>query len=163
MQPETQTPQYSALDIAEYVISQFCGEDKRVDEGVAEGISNLKLQKLLYFCQAFLLVFSEKPMFKEEIYAWKYGPVVKEVYEKYKEHKNRPLSNTQGSNLDSKTKKMVGEVLQTFGGYSAIRLMEITHSHKPWKDLQKKIEKGELDLVITHKAIKKYYTPILSG
>lgn len=52
-----------------------------------EPITNLKLQKLLYYCQANTLLSSELPLFKNKIIAWKYGPVVKEVYEKYSEFK----------------------------------------------------------------------------
>lgn len=163
---ETKTATLSAMDVAKYIIATFYSKDKEIDEGVSEGISNLKLQKLLYFCQAFALAKQGRPMFKEELYAWKYGPVVKEVYEAYKEHKNNPLpepaATANDTALSDTDKEIVDEMLETFSGYSAIRLMNITHSHKPWKNLEKKVEKGERDIIIPQKAIKKYYEPILS-
>ncbi len=156
----------SAMDVARHVIAAFYGKGKEVDERVSEGISNLKLQKLLYFCQAFSLAKLDRPMFKEELSAWKYGPVVSEVYEKYKEHENNPLPEPElqegATNLSDEDKVVVREVLEIFGGYSAIRLMETTHSHKPWKDLEKRVEKGERDIVIPQEAMKKYYKPMLS-
>ncbi|MCY4577184.1 MAG: DUF4065 domain-containing protein [Candidatus Kaiserbacteria bacterium] len=157
----------SAMDVAGYIIVAFYGKDKEVDEGISEGVSNLKLQKLLYFCQAFSLAKLNRQMFGENLYAWKYGPVVGEVYEKYKMYKNDPLSDQEAEHyaagVPEADRKIIDEVLEMFGGYSAIRLMEITHSHKPWKDLKKRVEKGERDVVISQEAIQKYYKPILSG
>ncbi len=164
---ETNTNTLSATDVAKYIITAFYSKDKEIDEGVSEGVSNLKLQKLLYFCQAFSLAKLDRPMFEEDICAWKYGPVVKEVYEEYKEYKNNPLPKAEVKkhdiNVPNEDKKIVSEVLETFGGYSAVRLMEITHSHKqPWKHYKKRVENGEQDIVIPQKAIQKYYKPILS-
>ena len=47
-------------------------------------ISNLKMQKLLYYAQGHFLATYKKPLFDDKIEAWKYGPVVKEVYDKFK-------------------------------------------------------------------------------
>ena len=63
---------YSVLDVAKYVI--FYSNEKKYD------ISNLKLQKILYFIQAEFLVSENEPCFYEEIEAWNFGPVVPEVY-----------------------------------------------------------------------------------
>lgn len=149
----------SALQVAKYIIASF--HEKEIDEGMAEGISNLKLQKLLSFCQAYFLALKDRPMFRENIYAWKYGPVVNEVYQEYAEHGNKPIPKTQKPKLSEEIRTMIDAVLKTFGGYSAIRLMEITHSHKPWKDLEKQVLSGERDIIIQHKALKEYYTPML--
>ena len=67
---------YSAVDVARYII-WYC---KR--QGYS--ISNLKLQKILYFVQAEFLVNTGKPCFSEEIEAWDFGPVVPEVYHEFK-------------------------------------------------------------------------------
>ena len=158
----------TASHIAKYIISKFHEKDTEIDEGISESVSNLKLQKLLCFCQAFSLARSNQPMFKEKIYAWKYGPVVKEVYEEYKKYENKPIpweesSQKDWSDISDDHKKIIDEVLDIFGGYSAIRLMNITHSHKPWKDLEKKVVAGERNIEITHEAMEKYYQPLLSN
>lgn len=67
---------YSAYDVAHYIIQKFNEMNK--------AISNLKLQKVLYFIQAEFLVDINKPCFFEEIEAWDFGPVVPTVYRKYK-------------------------------------------------------------------------------
>ena len=79
----------NAIDVAENIIKIYNEKvDKLVKEYniVPEYITNLKLQKLLYYVQAISLQVFEKLAFKEKIMAWSYGPVVNEVYQKYKEN-----------------------------------------------------------------------------
>ena len=151
------------MDVAKYIIPHFYEEGREIDDNTYEGVSNLKLQKLLSFCQAFALVRLNRPMFTENIYAWKYGPVVKEVYAKYRRYKSDRIPETERPSLGEENEKVVDEVLKTFAKYSAIRLMDITHSHKPWKDMEKKVVSGERDIIIKHEALKKYYAPMILG
>lgn len=65
----------SVFDVVAYILEK---QPKK------EPLTVWKLQKLLYYCQAWSLVWNEKPLFKEPIFAWASGPVVREVYEKYK-------------------------------------------------------------------------------
>ena len=67
---------YSAETIAEYVI-HYCDKKGKI-------MTNLKLQKILYFIQVNFLVTIDNPCFKEDIFAWGFGPVIPEVYRKYK-------------------------------------------------------------------------------
>ena len=66
---------YNAVDIARYVIERCSRQNKT--------ISNLKLQKILYFIQAEFLIAKHQPCFAEKIQAWDFGPVVPEVYYTY--------------------------------------------------------------------------------
>ena len=66
---------YSAFDIAQYVLYRYMELNK--------SITNLKLQKLLYFIQRKSLQANQRPMFNEIIEAWQFGPVVPAVYYKY--------------------------------------------------------------------------------
>src|SRR5690606_2181421 len=56
-----------------------------------DSISNLKVQKLLYFCQGWALVLLEKPLFKADFKAWKHGPVIPETYHRFKKHGWGPM------------------------------------------------------------------------
>ena len=67
---------YSAKEVARYIIDYSCDQGRTV--------SNLRLQKLLYFVQVEFLVNRGKACFKDEIHAWHYGPVVPEVYYEYR-------------------------------------------------------------------------------
>src|SRR5438309_2092560 len=72
---------YSAQTIANYLIWRA-----NSDEDLGENITNLKLQKLLYYVQGFHLAMNGAPLFNEDIRAWDHGPVVPQVYRKYREY-----------------------------------------------------------------------------
>lgn len=155
----------SAFDVSNYIISKF--NDREIEEKVIEKITHLKLQKFLYLCQAFSLAETQKPMFKEKIYAWKYGPVVVEVYKKFNQQGKDPIVSNiaegDESLIDKTNKRIIDEVLNIFDGYSTYQLMEITHSHDPWRKLKNRIKnkkKGNGD-EITNNSMIKYYSPIL--
>ena len=67
----------SAFNVADYFLVQQ-------DEDAGDLISNMKLQKLLYYAQGYFLAIANEPLFHERIYAWTHGPVVPKVYHKYK-------------------------------------------------------------------------------
>ena len=87
--------QLSAFDVSEYILKGF----STPDEG--DIISNIKLQKLLYYAQGIHLVKHDKPLFKEKIHYHPYGPVVQEVYEKYRRHNGKaiPLPKKEIKNI----------------------------------------------------------------
>lgn len=148
----TATKVYSAENIANYFIylsSKIVGDNQE-----REGITNLKLQKILYFAQAYFVAKVGKTLFKEKIEAWEYGPVVPVIYHKYKSHGNRPIVLEHDTSIISDIdKKNLDKVWENFGGYSARRLVDITHAHKPWKEAS-----GE----ITIKSLVDYYSPLLN-
>ena len=57
-------------------------------------ITNLKLQKLLYYAQAWHLAHFGSPLFSDDIEAWQYGPVIKSIYQKYSKFGNQPIKVT---------------------------------------------------------------------
>ena len=69
---------YNVLGVSRYIIN-YCNENYYL-------ISNLKLQKILYFVQAFFLEAKNEECFREEIEAWDFGPVVPEVYREYRKY-----------------------------------------------------------------------------
>lgn len=120
---------------------------------IGDIISNLKLQKLLYYCQGFHLAMYDKPLFEEPIEAWKYGPVVKSIYQKYKDRGTERLeipSNLNDFSLTEEEKELINEVYGMYGQFSAWRLMELTHGESPWKTTP---ENG----VITHQKLTEYF------
>jgi uncharacterized phage-associated protein len=60
---------YSAFDIAQYFLW-------KAQESNQELLSNMKLQKLVYYAQGLHLALNDAPLFKGKIEAWTYGPVV---------------------------------------------------------------------------------------
>lgn len=145
---------YSAGDVAKYFID--LSKEATIDEGVAEGITNLKLQKMLYFAQAAHLALYDSKLFNEDIKAWKYGPVVEPVYRTYRGYKNKPIPFEKGSREaipDPETQEFLKGIWELFDKYSAVELMHIAHKHKPWKDVYRENE----DVTITPAAMRDYY------
>jgi uncharacterized phage-associated protein len=119
-----------ALEVAKYLLSL-------VDDEKGQIISNLALQKLLYYCQGYYLGSTGEKLFEEDIIAWRYGPVVPTVYEEYKRNECRALPTNELTNeIVNKMTKEQREIIETvfdyYKGYSAIGLMEKTHSETPW-------------------------------
>ncbi len=121
---------YTAQDIANYFLY-------KAQKDHQELLSNLKLQKLVYYAQGLHLAMYGKPIFKEEIRAWNYGPVVPELYAKYKRcgaSGIAPDKTFDPNSIDSKTRGFLDEVYSAFGQFSAVGLMNLTHDDKCWKD-----------------------------
>ncbi len=118
---------YSVLLVAQYII-KYCNEKNY-------SVSNLKLQKLLYFVQAEFLVSTGVPCFPEEIEAWDFGPVVPEVYHRYKVYGSSsiPYNNTglQGR-ISPSDNAMIEDMVDQCAKYTASQLVEMTHNQEPW-------------------------------
>lgn len=124
---------HTALDVAKWFLAH-----NRIlsdDEG-AEYISNLKLQKLLYYAQGCFLAVTNKPLFRDNIVAWQHGPVVESVYHKYKKNRSEGISFDEDFDFSKFTQEennLLKEVYSTFGQYSAWKLREMTHNEEPWR------------------------------
>ena len=120
---------YTVFNIADYFL--FKAEQDQ------ERLSNLKLQKLVYYSQGLhLVVFDGKPLFDEQIEAWTYGPVVPELYRKYKVYEAGGIpadDNYDPLNIDEETRDFLDEVYDVFGQFSAVRLMDICHGDDCWR------------------------------
>ncbi len=117
------------LDIAAYIV--------KLSDEIGEPITNMKLQKLIYYTFVWYAVEKNKPLFKEGIQAWKYGPVVASVYEVYKPYGADVIKEIKDGNpesLDDFTKSLTEDVFKAYGSKSAVELMELAHSEAPWRD-----------------------------
>lgn len=128
----------SAKDIAQNIVRIYNDKvDKLVnDYGITpEYITNLKLQKLLYYVQSIcLLVFGQKA-FPEKIIAWSYGPVVNEVYQEYKNnHSNEIKTSNDVKEISSGLKKIIYEVINGYGSIETTKFIDFTHEEEPWKN-----------------------------
>ena len=124
---------YSALSIARYVIG-YCKQQGYY-------VSNLKLQKILYFIQAEFLVTLGNPCFWEEIQAWAFGPVVPEVYQEYKKFGSSNIFIDYNINNIMESKKhedLVKGIVDQCDNYSASDLVRFTHNQSPWLNAYQK-------------------------
>jgi uncharacterized phage-associated protein len=149
-------PPYPALTIAKWFIAWAEAED--------EELSNLKLQKLLYYAQGHYLAQNAHPLFTEPLQAWSHGPVVPQVYYEYKDCGNSnirlPDSDPfEWDHVDSGTADFLSKVWNTYGGYSAGRLRNMTHEEKPWQDHWRD---GEVGAQIPREEIEEFFSRELS-
>lgn len=134
-----------ALDLAEYIIGLI-------------PVDNLKLQKLLYYCQGIHLARKDTTIFDDEIEALQYGPVVINVYNEYKSHgldiiclDNINDKNTCISKEDER--ETIDMVLEHYGDLSGLELVAKTHSETPWKTAYN----NNSDNIITIDSMKDYF------
>jgi uncharacterized phage-associated protein len=149
---------YSAAEVADYFV--HLASQKFIDEGVPEGVSPLKLQKFLYFGQAASLALFNKKLFREDIEAWQYGPVISSIYHQYKIEGNTPLTQASGEYkviTDESDQDFIKDVWKLFDKFSASELVEMTHQHGPWLNTYKE---GEKHVVITPELMRDYYKDV---
>ena len=120
---------YKALDIAKKLI--FKAQNDEPNGG--ERLTNLKLQKLLYYQQGYPLAAFGTPLFSEDIEAWMYGPVVPVVYDMFSEYGSSALPIVDGEiALDEEEEILFNQVYDAYREFSAIGLMNRTHTERPW-------------------------------
>lgn len=138
----------TVFDVAAYIL------DRQGD------MTAMKLQKLVYYCQAWSLVWDEKPLFAERIEAWANGPVVPELYQRHRGRFRLQQGMIKGNpdSLAPEQKETVEAVLAYYGDKSSQWLSDLTHAEDPWKDARAGMAVGERgNKEITHAAMAEYY------
>jgi uncharacterized phage-associated protein len=143
----------NVFDVAKYILEQI------------GGMTAMKLQKLVYYSQAWSLVWDSKPLFNERIEAWANGPVVPVLYEAHRgeflvDVSRFPSGNPE--NLVKTEKETIDAVLNLYGGKSPQWLSELSHNEDPWKNAREGLSRGERgNKVITHASMVEYYESLL--
>lgn len=117
---------YSAVSVANYII------------GHASCVTNLKLQKMLYYIQGFALVRLGHELFRDYIEAWTYGPVVPTVYETFKEWGSRVIGQVAPAEEITSPiiRSFLDGLIRTMEPYSGADLVAMTHkSDTPWSQV----------------------------
>lgn len=140
-----------AMDVAKYLIHL---RDIDEAEGQYYSLSNLKLQKLLYYCQGGHYRWDDEKLIEDRAFeAWPYGPVIPEVYKNFKKYGQSDVylkdTETHLSNVQRETIQAVWEQLKERDAFS---LVESSHSEAPWEN-----SKESNCLFISEKDIKEYF------
>lgn len=120
---------YDALDVAKYIINYEKSQNRYV--------SNLRLQKLLYFIQAQFLVTNNSACFSDTMEAWDFGPVIPAVYHEYKIFGSSSILRFATSNtiyIDEKDCFLIGRILDKCSFYTTTELVSIIYNQTPWKE-----------------------------
>jgi len=136
-------------DVAQYIL-QRCG-----------GMTTWKLQKLVYYCQAWSLVWDEEQLFPDNIEAWADGPVVRRLYDLHSGQFT--ISKVEGgdvSRLSKTQRETIDAVIGAYGDKPSAWLRDLTHSEPPWRDTRREAglcEGQRGSAVISVDAMVQYY------
>lgn len=142
----------TSINVAQYLLSKI------------GPLSAMKLQKLVYYCQVWSIVWDDSPLFTDTIEAWTNGPVIRNLYNSHRgdykvslktfiHYNQTKFSNDQIETMD--------EVIKAYGSKSAQWLSDQTHSEKPWLDAREGLDDNERgNNVISLKKISEYYSSL---
>lgn len=124
-----------------------------------EILTNLKLQKLLYYSQAWYLALEDTPLFEEDFQAWVHGPVLPSQYFRFRDYQWRHILFEEcRPNISNKVDSFLDKIIDIFGCETAVSLELMTHRERPWLDARGDLP---LDAVcnnrISKKSMKKFY------
>lgn len=129
-------------------------------------ISNLKLQKLVYYAQAWFLALNENDqLIDEDFEAWVHGPVQPALYRRFRANRWNPINvDPEKPELDNDIESFLNEVIDVYWGFSAYELERLTHAEDPWNEARGDIPVDELsNAVISTESIKAYYSNLLDN
>ena len=137
---------YDALTIAKWIINKIHPEP-------------LKLQKLLYLAQGYSYAFYDRPLFKDDLEGWVHGPVVRNVYDIFKNYQYNSIdTNFEVEELDDEAKDIINYVIKNFGKYDAKYLEKISHEQEPWILSRRGLDPDERsDKTISKESIANYF------
>lgn len=138
------------LNLSQFVFSRL---------RAASPVETLKLQKLLYYCNAWSLALRDSPMFTDSIQAWKHGPVVASLYPF---HRRLAVIDEwphgDANEIDAADKEFANQIISLYGGRSGWALRELTHRESPWIEAWRESKNGEvLGYEISREAMSNFY------
>jgi uncharacterized phage-associated protein len=145
-------------DVCNYITVKVKGADA--------GLNNLKLQKLLYYVQAWHLAFYGEPQFAGKFQAWIHGPVNREIYNRFSATKNLYSEvTTQDVPADFEIEKLpederahIDSVLEAYAPFRDFELEEMTHREEPWIEARQGYRSTErCEVEIKEETMRRYY------
>src|SRR5438105_2506122 len=149
----------SPFAIANYFI-QKSAEDKIP-------LTPMKLIKLVYIAHGWYLGLANKPLIREPVEAWKYGPVIESLYHAYKRYGNSPLPPEAGTtativdNQHQDVQRLLAKVWEKYSKFTAVQLSTITHQpNTPWSAVY---DPNESHKIIPDAVIKEHYQSLVAN
>lgn len=148
-QPEVRKTGVSAHDVAAFILQQR-GE-----------MTAMKLQKLVYYSQAWSLVWDDEPLFSESIEAWANGPVVRELYRRHQGKFKVSEWNGDPQKLTESQRETIIKVLEFYGSMTSQALSDLSHREEPWRQAREGLSSTDRgSRVIELSAMAEYYSSL---
>jgi len=143
-----------ALEVAYYFVKK--------NEKDKKDLNNKKLQKLLYYAQAWNLILNKQPLFSNKIEAWIHGPAILEIWQAFKDFDfNIPhpeITESLFNDLNEKETKLLDEIWRIYGKYDGNYLEVLAHNELPWQEARKGVSNLEPSQnEISLKVMEAYY------
>ena len=138
----------NVFDVADYFLKQH------------GPMTTWKLQKLVYYSQAWSLVWDDDELFPEEIEAWANGPVVRKLYTYHRNNYRISGVGRRGdaSKLSAEQRDTIDAVLRSYGDKPPQWLSDLTHMEDPWRDARRNVPDGKRSSTVIPKAdLAEYY------
>jgi uncharacterized phage-associated protein len=152
---------YDALTVARELV--LIGAPATASEDAdAVYLSPLHLQKLLYYCQGWGLALLGRPLFCQPLYAWQYGPVVRDVYDLFKGRSSGVLPQefpSVGGPMATTPAALVVMVWREYSRYTPGELVAMTHREPPWREARANLPEGaHSDAILSHTTMREFFT-----
>lgn len=157
------TTKMNINDVVDYIIAQHSDEPG--------SLSILKLQKLMYYVQAWHLAYGKGPLFEGKFQAWVHGPVNRQIYDRFKDSHSlfawlteKDISkNFDAQKLDAEGVAHINEILEAYGDLSGTQLEAMSHSEKPWIEARGERKSHErCETEIREDTMKSFYADLLA-
>ncbi|MED4588905.1 MULTISPECIES: Panacea domain-containing protein [Priestia] len=124
-------------------------------------ITHLKLQKLVYYAQAWSMAIHGRPVFNSELEAWLHGPVSRELYREYRDYGSREIPPVDKINfqINPEDLEVLEGVWKLYGEYDGKYLETLTHKESPWLNAWSK----GMNEIIQIEDMQEYYGGLLQG
>lgn len=141
----------TAREIADYFV-WFCHEN-------GDFVSNLGLQKYLYYAQGWHLCLYDEALFDDRLEAWVHGPVHPPTYGHFKHNLWNPIGDkVERPELDERVEAHLREVYEAYSGFSGWDLERMTHTEAPWREARGGIPDDEPSSApITHESMRRHF------
>ena len=158
---ETTMEMYSPVTIANYFIK------KSIEEGVE--MTPMKVLKLVYIAHGWHLGLFDEELISEQVQAWKYGPVVRSVYQEFKHYGNRDIEGLSFKSTFEKEEfgqlkekgvyHLLDKIWEVYKDYTGLQLSTLTHQpgtpwYQIWEEKRGKLSGTE---IIPNDLIKGHY------
>lgn len=143
------------IDVARYILERQGGH-----------VSTMKLQKLVYYSQAWNLVWDEKPLFKSRIEAWANGPVTRDLYGYHRGEFTANVNMFPGDSgkLTTDEKETIDTVLGAYGHLSGQQLSDLSHSERPWREAREGVADGDSSAnEVSQEVMQDFYSAMQSA
>ena len=140
--------------------NKIANEFLRLAKQDGRALTPMQLLKLVFIAHGWMLGLYGRPLICDTVQAWKYGPVIPDLYRSIRHFRNNPvtgvLATTDGTDLDEFETDLINQVFENYGQYTGIQLSMLTHqAGSPWHMVYKP---NQADTVISNDLIKLYYS-----